>query len=720
MKAKTYRSPLADVRQISLFHMSVKEMVYPIVGRSGDGCRVKDIDGNTYIDISMGFGVFLFGHNAPFIHAALQKEIESGVALGPQCRHAGRAAELLCTLTGCERAAFVNTGTEANMVALRLARLATGREKFVMFRNSYHGHFDPTLARSGPKYRDGLSTADVATILSATEGVPTADGVSADLVRNTLLLDYGAFESLSVIEKIGSQLAAVIVEPIQSRRPYLQPFRFLRRLREITEKVGAALIFDECITGFRLCAGGAQEFFGVRADICTYGKIVGGGTPIGVVAGRKRFLDGIDGGYWTFGDDSFPQSPTTFFAGTFCKNPLTMCAAKAALTHISRHLDLYAALNALTAKFCGRMNEWLVRRRMPLRLLCAASLFRFFATGNFTKIDVMYLGLISRGIYCWEGRNFFLSTAHTETDVAQLESAVKATLEDMRLNGLLPLDLPPFYLTPPDAENYLPVVALQPAGDRLPFFMVHPGVRSALGYAALSSFWPKQQPFLAFADEDSPSEPQSIEEIAERYVASLRRIQPIGPYLIGGWSFGGMIALEMATQLEGLHAERCLMVAMFDENGPGFELFDATAEIDEHADALETADGAKMDEKARTQLRTAHDLELKYKGRVLKNTPIILFKAKTLLSYEHPDPSDPTYGLSRCTRKEVRVAEVPGDHMTMFNRENAKTLCDIIQAEIARIAQSPEEEAESAPAASASSSSAAARGASPSSSSSGV
>ena len=172
-----------------------------------------------------------------------------------------------------------------------------------------------------------------------------------------LVLNYGSPRSLEILKEQAHQLAAVLVEPVQSRRPDFQPKEFLQRVREITERSGAGLIFDEVITGFRIHPGGAQAWFGIEADLATYGKVIGGGLPIGAVAGRKRFMDGIDGGMWAYGDLTYPEARTTFYSGTFCKHPLAMSAARAVLTRLKTEgSELLDSLNRRSTELAGILN----------------------------------------------------------------------------------------------------------------------------------------------------------------------------------------------------------------------------------------------------------------------------------------------------------------------------------------------------------------------------
>lgn len=421
--AETHRPILTDNRASAGFRFSTKEMLYPIVGDRSQGAHLWDIDGNEYIDITMGFGVHLFGHNPPFIHEALESQLRSGLHLGPQSHLAGEVAQMIAGMTGTERVAFCNSGTEAVMTALRLARAATGRRKVAMFAGSYHGHFDGTIgmAQNGNQ---------------GPQAVPIAPGTMPGMLEDVLIINYDDPHSLELLRREAADLAAVLVEPVQSRRPDLQPREFLQELRAFTEQTGVILIFDEMITGFRIHPGGAQAWFDIQADLATYGKIVGGGMPIGVVAGRAQIMDALDGGQWQYGDASYPQADTTFFAGTFCKNPLTMAAAHAAMSHLQTHSpSLQEAVNEMTHSLAESLNSFFVAEDVPIKVVYFGSLFRFAFNRN---LDLLFYHLLEKGVFIWEGRNYFLSSAHTEDDVAYLIQAVKDSVEELRAGGFLP------------------------------------------------------------------------------------------------------------------------------------------------------------------------------------------------------------------------------------------------------------------------------------------
>ncbi|MBD3308231.1 aminotransferase class III-fold pyridoxal phosphate-dependent enzyme, partial [candidate division KSB3 bacterium] len=397
--------------------------LYPIIGVRSRGSRIWDVDGNEYIDLAMGFGVNLFGHYPSFVIEALEEQLQQGLQIGPQAELAGEVAQLFSEITGMERVAFCNSGTEAVMTAMRLVRTATGRNKIATFEGSYHGHFDGTLGTAQGGLQDPRAT-------------PISSGVLPNMVADLLVLEYGNPDSLDVLRAHAHDLAAVLVEPVQSRRPDFRPTEFLHQLRQLTEETGIVLIFDEMITGFRIHPGGAQAWYGIQADMATYGKIVGGGMPVGVVAGKAKYMDAIDGGMWQYGDTSYPQAEMTFFAGTFCKHPLTMAAARAVLNHIkTQGTALQERLNDRTAYFAATLNHYCAEQELPIRIAHFGSLFRFVFQGN---LDLLFYHLLEKGVYTWEGPTCFLSTAHTDEDIEHIIRAVQESTEELRKGGFLP------------------------------------------------------------------------------------------------------------------------------------------------------------------------------------------------------------------------------------------------------------------------------------------
>jgi amino acid adenylation domain-containing protein len=420
------RAHFADPRAVSGFRVQWKEMIYPIVSARSGGSKIWDLDGNEYLDVTMGFGTNLFGHNPEFIRQAVQEQLAKGIEIGPQSAVAGDVARMICEITGLERATFCNTGSEAVMGAVRAARTVTGRQRIVYFAGDYHGVNDEVLAK-GQTFQGRMRT------------VPIAPGIPTDMVSQVQVLPYGDPASLDWLRAQAGQLAAVLVEPVQSRKPQLQPKAFLQEVREITRQAGTALIFDEVITGFRVHPGGAQAWFGVKADLATYGKIIGGGLPIGVIAGARAYLDAFDGGFWQYGDNSVPEAGVTFFAGTFVRHPLAMAAAQAVLLHLrAGGPELQRTLNERTGRFTAEANQFFEAEGIDLRINNFGSLWYFSHGERFKYFSLMFHFLRDLGVHIWEGRPCFLSTAHSEEDVARLVAAFKQAMNSMREGGFLP------------------------------------------------------------------------------------------------------------------------------------------------------------------------------------------------------------------------------------------------------------------------------------------
>lgn len=462
--SQAYRPVLADNSSLgSNFSIDIKEIYYPIVSDRSLGSRLWDVDGNEYIDILMGLGINLFGHNPPFIKEAIEQQLDKGIQIGPQVELAGEVAQLISELTGMERVTFSNTGTEAVMTAIRLARAATNRNKIAMFTNSYHGHSDATLVRANiteyakkavsrvidnkisPNSWLGSFTRPIQSGLQSSinpKAVPAALGIPPNIAENVLVLDYGNPQSIEVIKAHQQELAAVLVEPVQSRCPELQPKAFLQQLRQVTKESGIALIFDEMVTGFRIHAGGAQAWFGVEADIATYSKIIGGGLPIAIIAGKATYMDRIDGGMWNYGDQSYPQVKTTFFAGTFCKHPLSLAAAKAVLKHLkTQGYALQEQLNQRTSQLVQRLNSYMKAESVPIKFTHFGSFFAAVSSNSASGMAMNLLSyhLLDKGVHLRRGdKGGFLSTAHTDEDIDYIIQAFQESIKEMREGGFLP------------------------------------------------------------------------------------------------------------------------------------------------------------------------------------------------------------------------------------------------------------------------------------------
>jgi amino acid adenylation domain-containing protein len=423
---QAHRRKLADPRVAAGFRSQWKEMVYPIVTVRSKGSRLWDLDGNEYIDILNGFGPIMFGHAPDFVTRAVEKQLHEGFEIGPQAPLAGKVADLVCELTGLERATFCNTGSEAVMAAIRLARTVTARTRIVLFAGAYHGTFDEVLVKGIRK--GGLP-----------HSLPIAPGIPNEKVANVTVLDFATQDSLEYIRTHANELAAVLVEPVQSRHPALQPVEFLREIREITAKSGTALIFDEVVTGFRVHPGGAQAVFGIKADLATYGKVIGGGLPIGILAGIPKFMDALDGGMWQYGDDSYPEVGVTFFAGTFVRHPLALAAVHAVLNHLKdKGPQLQQELNDKTSRLAKTLNTCFEERGVPTRIEHFGSIFYFSFPPDLRFGSLLYYHLREKGVHIQEGFPCFLTTAHTDADIDHVVRAFKESIVEMQEGGVLP------------------------------------------------------------------------------------------------------------------------------------------------------------------------------------------------------------------------------------------------------------------------------------------
>lgn len=422
-----HRPHLANKRATAGYRQLWKELIYPLVVERGSGSRIWDVDGNEYVDLTTGFGALLFGHSPAFIVEALEAQLAKGLQIGAHTALTGEVAQLICELTGVERVAFCNSGTEAVMGALRLARAVTGRTKIALFEGCYHGTFDGIMVRGEQSPGGGL------------RALPMAPGVPQKMVDDVLLLKYNSPESVEIVREHAHELAAVLIEPPRSRRPDVQPQEFLRALRAITEKSGAALIFDEVVTGFRFHPGGAQAMFGIQADLVTYGKAVGGGLPVAVIAGKAAFMDAVDGGMWNYGDSSFPEADITFMTGTYFQHPVIMAALKAALNHIKEQgPQLQERLAAKTARIAETLNAYFERKGVPLKVAFMGSLFRLLHPPELKEMELFYYHLLEKGVFVCETRNCLLSTAHTDEDVDFVIDAFMRSTDEMVEGGFMP------------------------------------------------------------------------------------------------------------------------------------------------------------------------------------------------------------------------------------------------------------------------------------------
>ncbi|RDS83646.1 amino acid adenylation domain-containing protein [Dyella monticola] len=418
-----HRPHLADPRVVNGFRPLLKEIIYQIVVERSKGSKVWDLDGNQYVDALNGFGMNLFGWQPDFVLDAVRKQLDSGYEIGPQHPLAGAVAKQICELTGFDRAALCNTGSEAVMGTVRVARTITGRDTLVIFAGSYHGIFDEVIVRGTKKLRS----------------VPAAPGILRNTSEHVLVLDYGTPESLAIIRERAASIAAVLVEPVQSRRPDFQPREFLQELRAITADTGALLIFDEVVTGFRSHPRGAQAVLGIEADLASYGKVVGGGFPIGVIAGKRQFMDALDGGGWQFGDASIPTVGVTYFAGTFVRHPLALAAAHAVLDHLKTSgAALQERLNARTTSLACELNMFCADVGAPIKVTHFASVWKTNFLEDHPLQDLLFAMMRSRGIHILDNFPCFFTTAHAEEDFVTIAKAFKDSVLELQEAEFLP------------------------------------------------------------------------------------------------------------------------------------------------------------------------------------------------------------------------------------------------------------------------------------------
>jgi glutamate-1-semialdehyde 2,1-aminomutase len=375
----------------------------------GEGSRLIDVDGNSYIDYICSWGPLLLGHRPAPVIEALRQVLEIGTSFGAPTEREIRLAETVRrAFPSMEMVRLVNSGTEATMSALRVARGFTGRELTVKFEGCYHGHVDSLLVKAG----SGMATLAI----SDTVGVPES------FASTTVVVPFNDLDAVeSAFARQGDRIAAVIVEPVAGNMGCVPPLPgFLEGLRSVTERHGALLIFDEVMTGFRLSWGGAQRLYGIRPDLTTLGKVIGGGLPIAAYGGRADIMSKVA-----------PSGPI-YQAGTLSGNPLAVSAGQAMLDYIESHPEVYDTVEARTAQLC--------RAELPgVTVNRVGSMFTFFLTdepvtdwNSAKKCDTetfkrFFHHMLSRGVYLAPSQfeAGFVSTAHTEDDIRHTVEAAR-------------------------------------------------------------------------------------------------------------------------------------------------------------------------------------------------------------------------------------------------------------------------------------------------------
>jgi len=389
----------------------------PLFIQRGEGAYLYDVDGNRYVDYVLSWGPLILGHAPPQVVEALKSAVENGTSYGAPSPLELELAQLIQSfMPSLEMMRFVNSGTEATMSALRLARAYTGRDKIIKFEGCYHGHADYLLVQAG---------SGVATL-----GLPDSPGVPPSAARDTLVARYNDLESVEgLFRRYPEEIAAIIVEPVAGNMGVVPPVDgFLAGLRHLTEAYGALLIFDEVMSGFRVHPGGAQALYGVRPDLTTLGKVIGGGLPVGAYGGRREIMRMVA-----------PAGPV-YQAGTLSGNPLAMTAGIVTLRRL-QEAATWEALTATAARLEAGFNQAAQRAGIPLQQSRVGTMFTLFFSqtpprdwasvkgADLQRYARFFRAMLEHGIY-FPPSQFeaaFISTAHDEAAIAQtLEAAHQA------------------------------------------------------------------------------------------------------------------------------------------------------------------------------------------------------------------------------------------------------------------------------------------------------
>jgi glutamate-1-semialdehyde 2,1-aminomutase len=405
---------------------------HPLYVREARGARLWDVDGNAYIDCRLGFGPVILGHAPEAVTAAVARALMGGTVYAlPHAGEAELAEKIVAAVPGAEMTTFCSSGSEATLHALRLARAYTGRKKIAKFEGGYHGIHDAVMV--SVQHRPGAAGP-----VEAPAGTVESPGIPEEAVASTVVLPFNHAAALDLVAAHAPDLAAVIVEPVQGAAGSIPATpAFLQALREVTARHGIVLIFDEVITGFRLALGGAQERYGIRADLATYGKILGGGFPFGALAGSRDLLRLL-----SVPDARRAGRAPVAYGGTFNGNPASVAAASATLDFLREHRRLYDDLDARGERIRRDVAARGAARGLPLAACGLASLFAFrFVDGPVTSVrdvagedpallEALFLHLLAEGVLT-HPRHSFLSAAHGEPEIAAIVAAYDRALEEI-------------------------------------------------------------------------------------------------------------------------------------------------------------------------------------------------------------------------------------------------------------------------------------------------
>lgn len=388
------------------------------------GSHIWDVDGNEYIDYVCSWGPMILGHAHPSVVEGIKEQAEKGTSYGAPTELEVELAKMIFELVpSVEKVRMVNSGTEATMSAIRLARGYTGRNKVIKFEGGYHGHVDALLVKAG----SGLTTF----------GVPTSPGIPEDFAKHTITVPFNNIDALKkVVDEVGDDVAAVIMEPVMANAGLIIPEPgFLEKVRELTAERGIVLIFDEVITGFRLSLGGAQEYFGVTPDLSCFGKIIGGGLPVGAFGGKAEIMDYLA-----------PEGPV-YQAGTLSGNPLAMVAGIRTLRELQKP-GVYEELRKKTEKLSEGLKEAAksagIYEKLCFKQIESISIVYFTPvdvknykdalTSNTEAYAKFFRKMLEQGVYLAPSQFevAFMSTAHTDEDIKKTVRAAEVAFREVK------------------------------------------------------------------------------------------------------------------------------------------------------------------------------------------------------------------------------------------------------------------------------------------------
>ena len=409
----------------------------PIFVARGEAASILDVDGNEYVDCGMGFGSHILGHAHPVVIDAAQVALKDGTMYGTPHGREAELAELLIEAIPCaDKVTFCNSGSEATLNAIRICRAHTGKMGVAKFEGGYHGWYDSVLG----------SVAGISGPIEDPNFVSHSIGVPQESTAHSYSLPFNNQAAFDKIVKLKDHLAVVMIEGIQGAGGAIPAEReFMLELRKVCTDSGVLLLVDEIITGFRLSFGGAQEFFGVKADIATYSKVIGAGLPLGVICGTEDVM-GILG---STGDAARDLREKSYFGGTFNGCVPVMAVGIAVVSHLKEHLEIYGQLNQMGKNLRQRLTELVVENDYPVAVVGESSLFmvRFVSHDVKSQRDLvgenkvahnhLYPYLCKHGVFIPHGHFGLLSAAHSQQDIQKIVESYRCSLHDMRTDGLL-------------------------------------------------------------------------------------------------------------------------------------------------------------------------------------------------------------------------------------------------------------------------------------------